>query len=628
MGVCIKCKNINKSYNSQKIITNFNYEFKDRGLYTIYGESGSGKTTLLNILTGTIEYDSGEIIIFNKKNEKKVNTLLSNRCISYITQNNYFIDYLTIYDNLKVCLNKGESTTRIDELLKKMKLYDNRKKYPQNLSGGELQRLSIIIALLQNKKIIVLDEPTASLDKENAQNLITILDELKKDHLIICASHDEMLINISDEKIDINEETKEQNSSCALEKMEYSKKHKSTLIKYMLKRFFAKNSEKKSSIMLIIVITFVMLIFNLCYNYKAKVEQSLLDYYKVNYVEYYCNIKNKDHCDKILENYGSIENMYIYYSNTPDNTNGRRIEEVAGTLPLDANLLPNYEKIILYGSYYEEEKDIILGKEYAEKITSNPENLIGTYIKIQMPDKEESFRVAAILKDINENPYFQNMRIGIDSINNQVFFNDQYIKKYEYDGIPKLFEVGNGVVVMRAYFKDANALKNFYEAAKTNTEDITIIKFDTNFIDFQWLILAFEYYLTPGIIVSFLVALLFYYQTENIKNKYKSYILSVYKYYGYSWWNIIFSYLISNVISIVILFAIAFILMLILNPTLNYLFIFLHITTFKLFVIDSKSIFKLLICLMLVSIAFSIPLLLAQIRRGWLKTLKEGEDFL
>ena len=97
-----------------------------------------------------------------------------------------------------------EKTTKIKKYLKGFEVIDKISSYPNELSGGERQRIAIIMALLQNRKIILLDEPTANLDYKNSKKIIDLLQELKKDCLIICATHDSDFLPVADAVIDFN----------------------------------------------------------------------------------------------------------------------------------------------------------------------------------------------------------------------------------------------------------------------------------------------------------------------------------------------------------------------------------------------------------------------------------------
>ena len=176
----IKIEHLNKYYNKGKsneihVINDTNLELPNIGLITFLGESGSGKTTLLNVIggldkaTGTIEFDD---IKFDKYQMNKIDKY-RNEHIGYVFQNYNLINDISVYDNLKIALeaidiiDKQEVDKRIEYALKAVGLYKYKKKQADNLSGGQMQRVSIARALIKNSKIIIADEPTGNLDSEN-----------------------------------------------------------------------------------------------------------------------------------------------------------------------------------------------------------------------------------------------------------------------------------------------------------------------------------------------------------------------------------------------------------------------------------------------------------------------------
>ncbi len=191
---------------------------------------------------------------------------------------------------------------------------------------------------------------------------------------------------------------------------------------------------------------------------------------------------------------------------------------------------------------------------------------------------------------------------------------------------------------MRAYFSSIEDLKKFYDdnqwvkdktgAASIPESGMVVQKYNSNFIDFRWMVQAIEYYLKPGTFVAFLIALIFYFEIRRIKSKYKSYYLSVYRYYGYSWSKIIINQIASSVCFISFIYLLSFIFAYILSDLLNVLLLKFDLANFTLFIMDYKSILLLYVYLVSISTIFSLILALFQIKKGWLNTIKEGENFL
>ena len=201
-----------KSGESFKALDNFSYSFLNRGLVGIYGDSGCGKTTLLNLIGGIDTLTSGDILIDNKSLTKFKNKELDayrNQEIGFIFQDDNLIDNLNVFENVSLALslrkiNRKRREELVSESLKEVGILDKEKKYPSELSGGEKQRVTIARALIKKPRIILADEPTGSLDKENSFEIMKILKKLSKKYLVIVVSHDENLLNeFSDEIVKI-----------------------------------------------------------------------------------------------------------------------------------------------------------------------------------------------------------------------------------------------------------------------------------------------------------------------------------------------------------------------------------------------------------------------------------------
>ena len=187
----LELKNISKSYISKvgsfQVIDKLNLSVEHNQNIFLFGPSGCGKSTLLNLISGLDNSDKGEIY-FNGNLIKNHFELLKND-IGIIFQDHYLISELNIFDNIKL---KSNDATKIENILDYFEMTDFKLKYPNQLSNGQKQRVCVARSLVNNPKLLIADEPTSYLDKENAKLVIDlILNSSKKFNLsTIIASHD------------------------------------------------------------------------------------------------------------------------------------------------------------------------------------------------------------------------------------------------------------------------------------------------------------------------------------------------------------------------------------------------------------------------------------------------------
>ena len=187
----LELKNISKSYLSKvgnfQVIKKLNLSVDHNQNIFLFGPSGCGKSTLLNLISGLDNSDSGDIY-FDGKLVKNHFELLKDD-IGIIFQDHYLISELNIFDNIKL---KSNDLRKIEKILSYFNLSKFKYKYPNQLSNGQKQRVCVARSLVNSPKLLIADEPTSYLDKENAKLVIDlILNSSKKFNLsTIIASHD------------------------------------------------------------------------------------------------------------------------------------------------------------------------------------------------------------------------------------------------------------------------------------------------------------------------------------------------------------------------------------------------------------------------------------------------------
>ncbi len=213
MNNSIKLINLSKKYEKDKtlkVINNINFKFEAGKIYSIVGPSGSGKSTLLNLLSLIDTPSSGFIELNNKKidtRNKFENDSIRSKNIGIIYQEkNLLPDFTAIENvllpNLLISNNKEISKDLAKKIIKKFGLSLRLNHYPSELSGGENQRIAIARAIINKPNIILADEPTGSLDFENAKKIFKIILNLKNENrIIIFATHNRYFANMADCKI-------------------------------------------------------------------------------------------------------------------------------------------------------------------------------------------------------------------------------------------------------------------------------------------------------------------------------------------------------------------------------------------------------------------------------------------
>jgi len=196
--------NTNLQIDQKKILENVNFELKEGDLKFLIGKTGTGKTTFINSIFGNLEIknsDKFEVLGFDLKNlnEKEIPNL--RRKIGFVFQDFKLLNDRSIYDNLEFVLkaignnNKEEIDEKIQRVLKLVGIDNSLDKFPNELSGGEQQRVAIARSILNNPELIIADEPTGNLDPETSLEIIELFERLNKfGTSMIIATHDYNLI--------------------------------------------------------------------------------------------------------------------------------------------------------------------------------------------------------------------------------------------------------------------------------------------------------------------------------------------------------------------------------------------------------------------------------------------------
>ena len=184
-------------------------DLPDKGLIGIIGPSGSGKSTLMYCLS-TLKVPTEGSIIYNDTEITKVppseRERLRRKEFGFVFQKHYLVPYMSAIDNVKVAssCSAGEADVKARTLLEELGLSEKEfSKKPAKLSGGQCQRVAIARAMINDPKVVFADEPTASLDHENAFKVMEMLKRYSGERLVLVITHDKSILKDADSIIEI-----------------------------------------------------------------------------------------------------------------------------------------------------------------------------------------------------------------------------------------------------------------------------------------------------------------------------------------------------------------------------------------------------------------------------------------
>ena len=209
----IELNNITKSFGTLQVLRGINLQISKGEVVAIVGPSGAGKTTLLQIMGTLDKPDTGKVLIQGKDVFRLGGTKLSrfrNQHIGFVFQFHQLLPEFTALENIMIPAmiggtGKGEARKRAMELLEFMKLTDRADHKPNELSGGEKQRVAVARALVNKPDVVFADEPSGSLDSQNKEELHRLFFELRDQfgQTFVIVTHDEALAAMTDRTIHI-----------------------------------------------------------------------------------------------------------------------------------------------------------------------------------------------------------------------------------------------------------------------------------------------------------------------------------------------------------------------------------------------------------------------------------------
>lgn len=634
----IKCVDLTKTYGDITVLEGFNYTFEDSGFYLLLGESGSGKTTLINLLSGMIPFDSGVITVGNTDFESRVDPNTFGGGMDYITQDPYFIDYLTVKDNLKVALDDED---KINEVLEKFGLTAQKDLLPTVISGGERQRLSLARALLTKKSVMFLDEPTAALDGENKEKVFECIKELSKTALVICASHDTAAEKYADNIITFEKHTrkaekKEKTDSVPAYPIKSGEKKKN-LLKYLSGWFSSQRRGKKTDILLTVFLTLAMLMCMMADTPQGKLNANIEHVYKINALRFFTKSKDAEYFTSLVGQHGITDIMMDYNGSVPyapyaDEEFNKVYEDILYTLPFDKETFRLSDRLAA-GTWFEEKYDIILYAEMAERLApGNWESLIGTTIPVKLYGVGQvDMRIVGVMDRLNdfEKQYMRSVGAGIadkasyepENYDSLFFINSLVTDDLIYD--EKCYYFGQ-----REYYLFFDSYESLREFTETYDKDYGIIYEPPLSVGAEEGAQILAVVCLPLAFLILLISVLFYANIIGTELAYNSGFISAFNYAGYGIKDIVRGFALLNSARLAVICLISAGISFGIAQIVNYInyrnvFVAFQIFTFSPLMI---TIFIAVLC---ISAAVSINVFLRRAKaRTWYENIITSRDLL
>ena len=452
----IELRNVKKKYGNKVLFSNVNLKFNSPGVYSFVGDNGSGKSTLLNIIGGYIKPSRGKVL------NKDIS-------VSFMSQKTNLLESLSVremFEMLDLDIN----------LLRKVKLFSKREKYPRELSLGMQQRIALIVALYSKATCIILDEPTSHLDLKNAELIMKEIKKVSKTKIILLVNHNKELVERYSDFIHIIEDGQ-------INLLKESNVKRSVIIDRSRKKekwkVYYRNSLKNKKINFMFIIVFVLLFFiefmfvnleNGFSIYLNNKEKYSLDYNKFylrectkikegNIVLKRCENLNSSKVNLLKNNYKVVIN-YDAFLNDLYNTNNLSVVSPSAYKLKEGNYPSKYNEVVASSDY-----------EVGDEITLDTTKIVH-YNKIDIYKNKLVLNVVGISED---KPFIQENNIYLD---------------YSYiDGYLEREMLKNNGVSLKQYFNEAN-INNYKYVLFFDDVDLSVL--EVNNIDY--LSSSYEYY--------------------------------------------------------------------------------------------------------------------------------------
>lgn len=406
----ITIKNLTKKYGENVILENADYQFPSKGLVCLLGASGSGKSTLFNLIAGFDSDYQGELKVQGEALEAmnpKERCTYRQENIGFVFQNYHLLKGYTVLENILLAgelngLTTAENAQRGEDLLATFGLIDKVNEKIEHLSGGQKQRVALARALLNQPRIILADEPTGALDRQNSTEVMKLFKELSKEHLVLVITHDPKNCEYADEVIQLVEgqivvqESKQVETAMSEDKgVSLGVGTPNTL--QLAKKNFQVNLLKYLGISFAISLS--IFIFMLSLSTSNGMKQFILDFQEKNTAFNNGSIQGEDKEGvlTLLQSDSRIKNSYYQYKLTDITLiYGQKEEQLLEKYPMaKATEKMSYGVMPRAGK-----KEIALSPSLAKKLNPEINQLIGQKLTLVYQDQKIELEISGIFNAI------------------------------------------------------------------------------------------------------------------------------------------------------------------------------------------------------------------------------------